>query len=152
MLNVVPRFGESKHKRLFVGFALDGATSKTMLHAIGELASSGVPGRFETAEKLHVTLAFLGFVDTENVAPLVEALRGVVRGVARFRVRFDLVSAFPNERRARIIWAGARKAEPAFTDLAESVRAAARQFARLDENETILHVTLARLRDAPMTL
>jgi 2'-5' RNA ligase len=142
----------SKHsKRLFVGLDLDDATRKTMLHAIRELTLSGVPGPFEPAEKQHVTLAFLGSVDEPNVEPLIEALRDGLQNARRFRVRFDLVSAFPNERRARIVWAGARNAEPTFVDLAETVREAARQFAKLDEKKAVLHVTLARLRE-PMTL
>jgi len=78
-------------------------------------------------------------------------VRAALQNVRRFRVRFDVVGAFPNERRARIVWAGVRKGEPAFVDLAETVRAAARQFATLDEKKAVLHVTLARLRD-PMTL
>jgi len=118
-----------------------------MLHAIRQLESQGVCGPFEPAEKQHVTLAFLGTVDALKVVPLIDALRCALQRGRRFRLRFDLVSAFPNERRARVIWAGARKAQPAFVDLAENVRAASRPFAKLDEKQAVLHVTLARLND-----
>lgn len=142
----------SKHsRRLFVGLELNDAARTTMLHAIRGLTLSGVPGPFEPAEKQHITLAFLGSVDVENVAPLIDALRHALQNVAPFEVRFDLVSAFPNERWARIIWAGVRKKEPAFVDLAETVRAAATHFAKVDGKKAVLHVTLARLRD-PMAL
>ena len=62
-------------------------------------------------------------------------------------MQFDCTGAFPNERRARIVWVGTQRAEPAYRLLAETVRSAARAFAALDEKPAIAHVTIARLRD-----
>ena len=63
-------------------------------------------------------------------------------------MRFDTIGGFPSNHHARIAWAGARRPDGAFEDLAEKVRTAARGFATLDEKKPVLHVTLGRLRDA----
>jgi len=134
-------------RRLFVGIALDAPTRAALVNASLAFERAGLRARFERAEKLHVTLAFLGSVGSERVAPLIAALRAGVTAIAPFTVRFDALGAFPNDRRARMVWAGARKPDAAFALLARAVRDAAREFARLDEKQAVLHVTLGRLRE-----
>lgn len=94
-----------------------------------------------------MTLAFLGSVDARRVALLQARLREILDGLRGFEMQLDVVSAFPDERRARIVWAGARAEHPDFVRLAEHVREVAREFATLDEKKARLHVTLARLRE-----
>jgi len=96
---------------------------------------------------LHVTLAFLGGVDAERVAPLGDALRAAVAGVEPFDLRFDRLGGFPNRHRARIAWAGSERSDEVFAHVAHAVREAAREFAAIDEKPPALHVTLARLRE-----
>ena len=86
-------------------------------------------------------------MQVECVPELIEKLRAVLAGVSGFRVHFDTTGGFPNNRRARIAWAGSRRAEPLFMQLADAVRDAAREFAALEEKKPVLHVTLARLRE-----
>lgn len=64
----------------------------------------------------------------------------------------DTLGAFPDERRARIVWAGARKSDPTFARLVDAVRTAAREFATIDEKDGTLHITLARLRERTQPL
>jgi 2'-5' RNA ligase len=118
-----------------------------MEKAARALEAAGLGGKFELSEKLHVTLAFLGGVEEEKIEPLSTALRDAVREIAPFQARFDTIGGFPNDRRARIAWAGARRADAGFTRLAGAVRSACRAFAALDEKEPVLHVTLARMRE-----
>ena len=130
---------------------MDDGTREAIVRAAHALERAGLTARFELPEKLHVTLAFLGAVDSDRIGPLADALREKVAAIPPFSVRFDRLGAFPNSPRARIAWVGANKADPAFVRLAEAVRAAARAFATLDEKPAVLHVTLARLRE-PMQL
>jgi 2'-5' RNA ligase len=58
-------------------------------------------GRPVPAEKLHLTLAFLGEVDESRMALLPDCAR---IGAAHFRLELDRVGSF---RRARVAWAGA---------------------------------------------
>lgn len=111
------------------------------------LERAGLAARYEPAEKLHVTLAFLGAVEGERVPLLVEALRAA-SAVSPFSLRFDRLGAFPKNGRAKIVWAGSRRPIAEFVRLADAIREAARAFATLDEKPPSLHVTLARLQAA----
>src|SRR5579883_1008800 len=70
-----------KRRRLFVGIPLDDPTRRALTAASRSLEAAGLRAKFELAEKLHVTLAFLGSVDAERVDDLIAALRTAVEGV-----------------------------------------------------------------------
>jgi 2'-5' RNA ligase len=118
-----------------------------LTEAAQALEARGLRARFELREKLHVTLAFLGSVDAERVAELAAALQTAASAHPSFNVRLDRIGAFPNERRARIVWAGSRDENAAFARLAEGIRDVSRRFAVIDDKPAVLHVTLARLRE-----
>ena len=80
-------------------------------------------GRYESSEKLHVTLAFLGNVADERLATVMQAFRGLGGG-RPFWLEFDTLGAFPNVHRPRVIWIGSSRANPDFAACAREVRAA----------------------------
>ena len=63
-------------------------------------------------EQLHLTLRFLGDTDEGMVDDLKLLMTRSVEGVAPFRLTFEGVGAFPNAKRARVVWIGLRGAEP----------------------------------------
>jgi 2'-5' RNA ligase len=77
--------------------------------------------RWARAEGLHLTLAFLGELDT----PAIEAAKAVGQGVAMRHAAFDLctteLGGFPRAEAARILWLGL-EAAPALNRLAEELR------------------------------
>lgn len=132
--------------KLFAGIELDERT-RTWCAAIAvRLEAMGFPGRFESAEKLHVTLAFLGWVDAERV----EAIRDVVRAAARstrpFALTLDKMGAFPHERKPRIVWLGSHQQGSGFRDLSRDVRSAYAALGFTFAQETVAHVTIARVK------
>jgi RNA 2',3'-cyclic 3'-phosphodiesterase len=107
--------------------------------AAGKLASlaEGTP---VPAEKIHLTLAFLGEVDSARVAAVRDAA-GAARG-SRFELVLDEVGSF---RSAGVAWAGPSRVPAALARLQSSLGAAlrARGFP-VDERPFAAHVTLAR--------
>jgi 2'-5' RNA ligase len=63
-------------------------------------------------EQLHLTLRFLGDTEEDRVPDLRELMAEAVEGVGPFRLAFEGVGAFPNERRPRVVWIGLTGAEP----------------------------------------
>ena len=96
-------------------------------------------GRPVPAEKLHLTLAFLGEVVAERATDLVGCAGFRAR---RFRLELDRVGAF---RKAGVAWAGPSTPPPELIALQEklSARLGASGFA-LEEREYTPHLTLAR--------
>jgi 2'-5' RNA ligase len=110
--------------------------------ALAQLARQVVEtcgGRPVPAEKLHLTLAFIGEVGAERV--------GILAGCAafrarRFRLELDRIGGF---RRAGVAWAGTSAPPAGLIALQEKLaaRVGASGFA-LEEREFTPHVTLAR--------
>ena len=53
---------------------------------------------------IHLTLKFLGNIDTDKVSPITEAIARAAQGVSPFRLELGDLGAFPNPRRPNVIW------------------------------------------------
>ncbi len=116
------------------------------LAAVARPLAEAVSGKAVPAEKIHLTLAFLGEVGPERhgaVRAVAEAMRG-----APFELVLDGVGSF---RTARVAWAGSSRVPGALlrlqSDLETGLRATG--FA-LEERPFMAHVTLARKIAVPM--
>jgi 2'-5' RNA ligase len=130
--------------RLFVGLGLP-AELAARLEAMG----GGIPGaRWVEARNLHVTLRFIGEVDEGTAAEIDETLAAVSAPV--FALELNGFGTFgrsaPNH-----LWVAADKA-PALIHLQAKVESALARLGLVPEGRKYLpHVTLARLRDAPVS-
>ncbi len=116
------------------------------------LAARGVTARFEAPEKLHITLAFLGWVDATQLAEIKEALADVAARQEMFGLRLDKISAFPSERRPRVVWVGAYKTDKRYRALSDDFRTRFGELGFAFKTDAVAHVTLCRLKhsDAPL--
>lgn len=132
--------------RIFVGVELDEGTRIACEALALRLERGGLRASFIPPENYHLTLLFLGNVESERVASVEAALTEVAQRYAFFAVTFDRIGAFPHERQARIVFVGSRGADPAYRALAVDLRetCASRGFAA-EEKDDIPHVTLARV-------
>jgi 2'-5' RNA ligase len=100
-------------------------------------------------ENYHLTVRFLGEIDPMSTLELDELCRRVAIAVSPFDVFLDRVGAFPSFERARVIWVGGA-APSAYVALASSLNERLREMGfPKDRNETVAHVTLARVKGAP---
>lgn len=133
--------------KLFAGIELDDRTRAGCAAIASRLEASGFPARFEAPEKLHITLAFLGWVDAERVETIREALGAVARRSERFSLTLDKIGAFPHERRPRVAWIGAHEAGDAFRRVAREVRKAYDALGFRFDKDAVAHVTIARVKE-----
>ena len=111
-----------------------------------ELAASPADLKVVDPRKHHLTLSFLGQVPDEAAPRLAAALDAATAGLPAFSVQLHGVGAFPNARRPRVVWAGARP-EARMGELADRVRQAlAGAGFPGDDKPFRLHLTLARSR------
>jgi len=107
-------------------------------------------------ENAHLTLQFLGYVEEEVVAKIGAALDGVASEHPIFEVVVRGAGAFPDERRARVLWVGCDDSEGNLKALAQGVQAAMQPLGFEPEHrEFSAHLTLGRIKfskpDAALT-
>jgi 2'-5' RNA ligase len=101
-----------------------------------------------TAERMHLTVRFIGRVDDSRAAAIQQAL-GPAIAVAPFAIRVTGVGAFPPRGAPRVVWAGFGGGIDA---LAAVEREVSDRLARLgiarEDRAYSPHLTLARVKDA----
>lgn len=105
--------------------------------------------RWTDPDGWHVTLAFLGRVDADQVPRLRESLE---RALADRRATSQVtggLGGFPSAGRARVAWYGVADPDRELRDLARTVRAAV---GLPSDDPFRAHVTLARARSGPVDL
>jgi 2'-5' RNA ligase len=101
--------------------------------------------RWVPPQNVHLTLKFFGDVSPANLEQLAEALKAEAAGHAAFPVSVGGLGAFPNPRRARILWIGLQAPAdlPALQRALES--AAARMGYAPEDRPFSPHLTIGRV-------
>jgi 2'-5' RNA ligase len=86
--------------------------TKDMISAIQKtLVNTDADVRWETSDKFHITLKFLGNCEPSKLSLLISQLEMLPRNVSSLRVSYNKVGAFPDEQRPRVVWIGAEPDE-----------------------------------------
>jgi len=134
--------------RLFLAINLDPAVRLAVLDATSAVraAAPGPPFSWVDDSRLHLTLKFLGEQPESAVAPVANAIDAVVARHRRFTMRVRSVGAFPNFRRARVVWMGVDP-EPRLELLHHDVELACESLGFAVEGRPFRpHLTLARVK------
>jgi len=135
-----------KKRRLFVGIQLDDASRAACARVSEGLQRAGFAAKYEPPGKFHVTLAFLGNVAANRCEEVAAALDGVAAQTAPFALRLDKIGGFPHERRPRVVYIGAREQCATFRALAQAVRSSYVALGFEFDDDSVAHVTIARIK------
>lgn len=103
---------------------------------------------WERAEKLHLTLKFLGDIDEEQLKSLIEAVEKTGKQFSDFKLHISETGAFPSARNARILWLGARDEQANMQQLNEILETECERKGFEKEKRNFKpHLTIARLRE-----
>ncbi|MBI4739930.1 RNA 2',3'-cyclic phosphodiesterase [Candidatus Woesearchaeota archaeon] len=64
--------------------------------------------RWDKADKIHLTLKFLGDTPQEDVPRISEALINATRDIKKFSFTLDGLGCFPNFKQPRVVWVGVK--------------------------------------------
>lgn len=131
--------------RLFVALVPPADVTERLCQLMG-----GVPGaRWQTPEQIHLTLRFIGEVCASQQRDFEDALAPI--DLPPFDLSLEGVGHFGDKRRPRLIWAGVAP-NPSLNRLREKVeRALTLAGLPASSQKFHPHVTLARLKQAPMS-
>jgi RNA 2',3'-cyclic 3'-phosphodiesterase len=135
--------------RLFLALDLDASAKAAIAASTAELRTLAPEFSWTAEPKLHLTLRFLGEQPDSVPRTLGAAMSAVAAMHRPFAMRLRGVGAFPNFRRARVVWMGV-EAEPRLELLHHDVELACEALGfGLEGRPFRPHVTLARVREAP---
>ena len=133
---------ENDLHRLLIGVPV----SESARLALSRQMPHFLPGKPSPLENWHFTLRFIGNADLAQREKLIHNLHAISFGQA-FEIEFDKLGAFPNSRRARVVWVGVGKGRESLERIADKAEGAvvdagfpaeARKFSA--------HLTVSRLK------
>lgn len=132
--------------RLFLAINLDPAVRRAIIEATAPLRAAAPSLGWVDESRAHLTLKFLGEQPDDRVSALRTSLDGVASQHAVFGMRIGDVGAFPNFRRARVVWMGVHR-DPKLELLHHDVEVACSALGfELDGRAFRPHLTLARVK------
>ena len=103
--------------------------------------------RWTRPEQLHLTLQFLGDMESGSVPALAERLAENLEPHSALELSLRGLGCFPNARRPRVLWAGLSGEALPLQQLAAAAQEASRPFTQREAGRPFsAHITLARLR------
>ncbi len=132
-------------RRYFLGVDL----SDEMRHGLASHLNphrGDIPGVVSPPENWHLTLRFVGPLAPEAVERLLFGLSEAA-WPKPFRIRFGTLGAFPNLRRATVLWMGLSRGEDGLKALASTAERTVRNAGIVPEERPFVpHLTLSRVR------
>lgn len=129
--------------RLFAAVDVPDRQKASVEAAIGPLKAV-VPGaRWTSPATWHVTLKFFGEVPEAWLEGILNGIGQATDGAKAVESRLMDIGAFPNPRRARVLWVGIDDSTGALAALAEAIN---RECVFVEDRPLHTHLTLARLR------
>jgi len=135
--------------RSFIAIELP-ANIKLALAKMQSQLKTGGGGRIKWVdpEIMHLTLKFLGNIDTDLVVKITAALEEACRSVSPFPVELSGLGVFPNARRVQVVWVGLKGEVEKLDRLQKGLDAVLAPLGFQAENRPFTpHLTLARVRE-----
>jgi RNA 2',3'-cyclic 3'-phosphodiesterase len=131
--------------RLFLAVEISPATLEQLEGAIAPLRELAPAIAWVPTAKRHLTLKFLGDVPEENARSVISFAENAARRHRAFSLEIGGIGAFPNFRRARVVWIGVEQ-EPRLELLHHDLEVAGEaQGFEIEGRAFRPHVTLARI-------
>jgi 2'-5' RNA ligase len=113
------------------------------------LRTTNADVRWESIEKFHITLKFLGNVEEPRLNSLADRLEEALGAFALFNMRYQGVGCFPNQHRPRVIWIGAENEDGTLTKIQETIEKVAEHFGfQREERKFHPHITIGRVKSS----
>ncbi len=135
--------------RSFIAIELPAAV-KQELTTLEDILKKRCPQvvRWVDPQSIHVTLKFLGDMDSDRIDEINMAMDEATQGMSPFHLELKYVGVFPNLNRVNIIWVGATGDLDKLTFLQKQIESNMEQLGFTRENRDFTpHLTLGRVRD-----
>ncbi len=135
--------------RTFIAFETPAPVREKVLSLQARLRQSRADVRWESGDKFHITIKFLGDVEESLLPEILGLTERVARGHGGFEVIYTGLGAFPNTTRPRVVWIGCENPDGVLLRFKNSLDAelAPKGF-EIEERAFHPHLTLGRVKGA----
>jgi 2'-5' RNA ligase len=103
---------------------------------------------WEKAEKLHLTLKFLGETNEAQLNDLTEIVDKIAEQISTFSLQITATGVFPSPRKPRILWLGVNDKTESLLKISELLETGCERIGFPKENRNFkAHLTVGRLRE-----
>lgn len=132
--------------RTFIAISLTDDIRRSLAELITELRKTGADVKWVPAEKIHITLKFLGNTDDSLIPKIKERLIKKLSHFNTFYIKIGGVGCFPSERRPRVLWVGIENSD-ALRSLQKDIDAEVSGLGfAAEERPFSPHLTIGRVR------
>jgi 2'-5' RNA ligase len=132
--------------RAFIALPLPSEIQREFAIIQAQLIESQAAVKWDTSEKFHITLKFLGDVDSSQPQLIAKELQNSIGGLSPFDLSFISLGAFPDVGRPRVVWIGTQQNEHV-QGIQERVERVCDSFGFAKEDRPFhAHVTLGRVK------
>jgi 2'-5' RNA ligase len=142
---------EDPKVRLFIGAQVSMGVVRDLTETVDQLSDAaseaGLKVRWVSPANYHVTVKFLGWGRPEVIDAIRDVVGEALRGQRAFSFRTAKLGAFPDQGKARVLWAGVEGDGGRLAALAKTVDVATASLGfPTDKRDFHPHVTIGRLR------
>jgi len=131
--------------RLFVGLSIPPTVARQLAGYVERAKSKLQAAHWVPPQNWHITLLFLGEVSPDMAAVLRRRFAAVAQQTHPFSLRLQNWGAFPNMKRAKLLWVGVNGEREPLQRLAEAVRETAADVVKLEKTQSFVpHLTVSR--------
>jgi 2'-5' RNA ligase len=140
---------ESETIRVFIALDIS-EVARSSLSGVMDRLRTAIPrgARWVDAHGIHLTLKFLGNIDSARTDGILESLCRIGQESPSLSLRLAGLGVFPNQREPRVLWAGVEGEMEPLASLQEKVEAAMADHGFTRERRGFNpHLTIGRVRD-----
>jgi RNA 2',3'-cyclic 3'-phosphodiesterase len=135
--------------RAFIAIELSEEVKKALANLQSRLKSGcHAPVKWTDSEGTHLTLQFLGNIDSGLVGQITSAIEAAARNTHPFQLKVSGMGVFPNPTRVRVVWVGLQSDVEILAQLQKRIGEALTPLGfKPEERAFTPHLTLGRVRD-----
>jgi len=133
--------------RTFIAFETPLSVRQKIIPLQTELQRSHADVRWESPDKFHITIKFLGEVDDRRLPEIIALVGSVVQSHTCFNVVYAGLGAFPDTRHPKVVWIGCENPDGTLIRLKDDLdRELATKGFEIERRAFHPHLTLGRVK------
>jgi len=133
--------------RAFIAIPLNPKIQRTIERIQDHLSKNNNNVNWVKPENIHITLKFLGDINTEQINSVKQALANLCQNTRPFKVELSRLGAFPHIDRPRTLWVGVIDSKQQLSRIAVSLNKALVKLGfQSGQKPFTSHITIGRIR------